>query len=115
MVNFCVAFVLILIFIYPALKIIVWVARSINENFPEDIPIVFNLVFKSGTSIIKTKKINPRTGKPYANIDEIRLATVSSISLAGLMGALITGFTLWLPILVWTIIISILVSFVGSN
>lgn len=115
MVNFCLAFILILIFIYPSLKVIVFIARSVNENFPQDIPIIFNLLKKSGTSIIKTKLINPNTNKPYASVGEIRLATVSSVILAGFMGALITGFTLLSPIIIWVIIISILVNFVESN
>lgn len=115
MFDFCVAFILILIFVYPALKIIVFSARSINKNFPQDVPIIFNLILKSGTSIIKTKHINEKTGKPYANTDEMRLATISSIVLAGFMAALITGFYLLPPIIIWVVIISISVSFVESN
>lgn len=114
MVNFLWAFILIIIFVYPSLKIIVGLAGFVNKNFPQDIPIIFNLLKRSGTSIIKTKHINPRTGKPYANVNEIRLATVSSIVVSGFMGALITNFSLLLPIVAWVVIISIAVNFVGD-
>jgi len=112
MVSFFLAFILIIILVYPSLKIIVGLAGFVNKNFSQDIPIVFNLLKKSATGIIKGKHTNPKTGKPYANVHEIRLATISSIGLAGLLAALITNFSLLLPIVIWVIIISVAVNFV---
>lgn len=107
MVQFCIAFLLIIIFIYPAQKIIIWVARSLNKNLPEDIPLIPNLPLKTATSQLKLKH-------GYANPEEARLAVRGAIVVSGIIAAIITKFSLWLPILIWVVIISILVSFVSS-
>jgi hypothetical protein len=108
MLEFCTAFILIIILVYPAQKIIIWIARSITKKLPEDTPLIPNLPLKTATSQLKLKH-------GHANPEETRLAVRGAIIVSGIIATIITNFSLWLPILVWVIIISILVGFVDSN
>ncbi len=108
MVNFCLAFILIVILVYPAQKTIIWVARSLNKNLPENTPFIPNLPVKTATSQFKLKQ-------GHANPEETRLAVRGAIAVSGFIAAIITGFSLWMPILIWVVMISVFVGFVDTN
>jgi hypothetical protein len=108
MIDFCLAFILIVIFIYPAQKTIIWAARSLNHTLPEDTPFIPNLPVKTATSQYKLKY-------GYADPQETRLAVRGAIVVSGFIATIITGFSLWLPTLIWVITISVFVSFVDAN
>lgn len=108
MIDFCIAFILIVILIYPAQKTIIWVARSLNKNLPENTPFIPNLPVKTATSQYKLKF-------GQATPEETRMAVRGAIAVSGFIAAMITRFSLWMPILVWVVIISVFVSFVDTD
>jgi len=108
MIDFCIAFILIVILIYPSQKMIIWVARSLNKNLPGNTPFIPNLPLKTATSQYKLKY-------GHADSKETRLAVRGAITVSGFLAATITGFSLWQPILIWVLIISVFVGFVNAN
>ncbi|MCT7984431.1 hypothetical protein NG796_14110 [Laspinema sp. A4] len=98
MLEFCTSFILIIVLVYPAQKFIILVARLLNKHLPENTPLLPNLPMKTATSQLKLKQ-------GHANPKETQLAVRGAIVVSGFIAAAITGFTWWIPILIWVVII----------
>ncbi|MGB3693216.1 MAG: hypothetical protein WA999_10840 [Spirulinaceae cyanobacterium] len=108
MLRFFAAFLLIIIFIYPAQISMIWIARMINKKLPQNLPLLPNFPSKLATSTLKLKH-------GHANAKETKLAVRGATIISGLMAAILTKFTLWIPLFIWVTVISILVSFVDED
>ncbi len=106
MVDFCLAFLCIIVLVGPIITLMRFLADYISENM-DDWPFLPWLFVKPSTGLIKGKF-------GYASPEELRHAVRVTVVMAGLITALLLP-RLLLPVIIWVIAISFLVSFVDSN
>jgi hypothetical protein len=106
MVDFCIAFICILILVGPTIALMRFLARFISENMSDWLFLPW-LFVKPSTGYIKGKL-------GYATPQELRHAVRVTVIICGIITALFLP-RLLLPVIVWVLAISFLVSFVDSN
>ncbi|MBD2184236.1 hypothetical protein [Aerosakkonema funiforme] len=104
MMDFLFAFIWLIVLVWPAQKIITWVASFLHKNLPKNTPILPNLPLQTAKAQIKMKH-------GYANPKETILAVRSAVTISGIITVLIQWHLL-LPVIVWVILICILISFI---
>ncbi len=106
MVDFCIAFMCILILVGPTIALMRFLARFISENTNDSFFLPW-LFVKPSEGYIKSKF-------GYATPQELRHAVRVTVIICGIITALFLP-RLLLPVIVWVLAISFLVSFVDSN
>ena len=106
MVDFCIAFLCILVLVGPVIALMRFLAVFISENM-NDLPFLSWLFVKPSTGYIKSKF-------GYASPKELRHAVRVTVIISGIITALFLP-RLLVPIIIWVLAISLLVSFVDSN
>ncbi len=106
MVDFCIAFMCILVLVGPTIALMRVLAGFISENM-SDWPFLPWLFVKPSTGHIKSKF-------GYASPDELRHAVRVTVVISGIITALFLPGLLF-PVIIWVLAISFLVSFVDSN
>ncbi|MCL1464568.1 hypothetical protein [Argonema galeatum] len=104
MIDFIVAFILLIILVWPAQKLIAWFASFLHKKLPENTPILPNLTLESAKAQIKMKH-------GHANPKETRLAIRSAVVISGLITVLIQSHLL-AYIIILVISICVLISFI---
>jgi hypothetical protein len=106
MVDFCIAFMCILILVWPTIALMRLFADFISENM-SDWPFLPWLFVKPSAGYIKGKF-------GYATPEELRHAVRVTVIISGIITALFLH-RLLVPVILWVLAISFLVSFVDSN
>ena len=105
MMDFIIAFIWLIILVWPAQKFITWFASFLHKNLPKNTPLLGNLPLETAKSQIKMKH-------GHANPKETILAVRSAVIISGIITVLIQSHLL-LPVLIWVILICVLISFVN--
>lgn len=100
MVGFCISFIVIIVMIWPAQFFLKGLAYFIRKNF-DDAPFI-SIIVKSDTSRIKTKY-------GHANSEEIRIAVIAPVIVAGCLTMIILPKFIG-QILILVAVISVLAS-----
>lgn len=106
MVDFCIAFLCILILVGPVIALMRFFGDFISENM-NNLPFLSWLFVKPSTGYIKGKF-------GYASPEELRHAVRVTVIISGIITALFLP-RLLVPVILWVLAISFLVSFVDSN
>ncbi|MEG4498928.1 hypothetical protein QUB05_17500 [Microcoleus sp. F10-C6] len=106
MVDFGLAFICILVLVWPTIALMRFLADFISENM-SNWPFLPWLFVKPSTSYIKGKF-------GYASAEELRHAVRVTVIICGIITALFLP-RLLIPVIIWVLVISWLVSFVESN
>ena len=102
MINFCIAFIWIMVLVWPAIWLLLGVAYALNKILPPGKPWISDLSMDIGTSLLNVMKNSASNG-------DIKLATRSAIFVAGL----ITGIIQWHLLaysIAWVVFICLLVN-----
>jgi hypothetical protein len=106
MAEFCIAFMCILVLVGPVIALMRFLADFISENM-NDWPFLPWLFVKPSTGYIKSKF-------GYASPEELRHAVRVTVIISGIITALFFP-RLLVPVIIWVLAISLLVSCVDSN
>jgi len=102
MVDFCIAFIWIMVLIWPAIGLLLGLAYVINKILPLGTPWISDLPMDIGISLLNTMK-------NCASTRDIKLAAKSTIFVSGIMTGIIQWHLLTYSIL-WVVLLFVLLS-----
>ena len=106
MVNFCIAFIWIMLLVLPAIWLLLGLAYALNKILPPGTPWISDFSMDIGTSLLNMMNNCASTG-------DLKLATRSAIFVSGLLNGILHWHLLAFSI-VWVVLICVLLSAVEN-
>jgi hypothetical protein len=106
MVDFCIAFIWIMVLVWPAIWLLLGLAYALNKILPPGTPLISDLSMDVGTSLLNLINNCASTG-------DRKIATRSAIFVSGFITGIIHWHLLAFSI-VWVVLICVLLSAVEN-